>query len=117
MAKRSTSIESVHRRLLALQNRVSFLERALRKARQKASQLPAIAERRDEAQADARRQALKDYDAQKRIATYRSSPWMLAIAQRLEDDRNAFLRSKGLKPEPSDIPTELRKEARALVSS
>lgn len=117
MAKRTASFESLNRQLLALRNRVMFLEMALRKARQKPSQLPAIAERRDRADDSARRSALNEYYAQRRIQRFRENPWLLESEQQSEDDRNGFLRSRGLQPDPTEIPKEFRKQARALVAN
>ena len=101
---------------MVLKNRVRYLEQALRNAREKPSQLSIIANRRDQAERDARREALKDYYEQERTERLRRSPWMLEIDQQVEDNRNAFLRSRGLKPEPSEIPKELRQRARALLA-
>lgn len=100
-----------------LKNRVSFLERALRKARQKPAELPVIAARRDQAEADERRQALKEYNQRSTLELYKRSPWLLEGQQRSEDERNDFLRSRGLTPEPTQIPPELRRRARSLVDS
>ena len=115
MAKRA-SVDGVKRQLLVLKNRVSFLERALQKARKKPAALPVMADRRDQAEREARREALKDYYRQRNIEHYRDNPIFLEIAQRSEDERNEYLRSRGLEPEPSDIPKELRRQARALVN-
>jgi hypothetical protein len=41
---------------------------------------------------------------------------MLAGAQSYEDKRNAFLRARGLAPDPTEIPKELRKKAKALAA-
>ena|SRR5690349_5284970 len=115
MAKRVTSAEPIRRQILQLRNRVSFLERALRNARREPSQLSAIAKRRDDAEIDATNKALNEYHERRRIEQYRESSWLLAIEQRLENERNDCLLSKGLKPEPSSIPKEVRRQAQALA--
>ncbi len=72
-----------------------------------------MADGRDRAEQDARHAALKDYNQRRRVESLRRSPWLLEIEQRLEDERNEFLKSRGLPPDPTDIPKELRRKARA----
>lgn len=96
---------------------MSFLERALRHVREPRSQLPVVSKSRDQAEVDAHNAALKDYYAQQENARYKRDPWFLEIEQRTEDDRNDFLHSRGLKPEPTRIPKEFRRQARALVAA
>jgi hypothetical protein len=103
------------KQLLALKNRVSYLERALRPARQKASRED-LADRLDHAKEDARSQALKEYYAQRRLKGLGQNDLLLEIEQVNLDERNAFLRSRGLPPERSQIPKELRKKARRLAA-
>lgn len=115
MKTRATTLEAISRQLLALKNRVSFLESALRQAGQKPSELAGIASRRDDAEKEARHEALKDYYEEERAKRYQRSPWVLQIDQEVEDSRNAFLRSRGFKPEPTGTPKEFRRKARRLV--
>lgn len=115
MPTQATSLASLKKQLLVLKNRVSYLERALRPHRAEPSRT-VIADRRDKAEGDARRNAIRDYYAHSKIDHYRANPWALANAQEMEDKLNSFLKKRGLAPEPSDIPQELRKEAKALTA-
>src|SRR5690349_6859493 len=115
MARSTASLASLKRQLLVLKNRVGYLERALRPTRKKPSRIE-LSERRDQAEKDDRHQALKEYHAQARIRGLTENQLVLQIEQVNEDERNAFLRSRGLAPEPSKIPKELRKKARKLAA-
>lgn len=111
----SISLTDIKRELLVLKNRVSYLERALRRAKDKGTR-KTLADRREQAEADTRRKVLKEFLAHNRAELYRRSPPMLVGTQLFEDKMNAFFRAKGLAPEPSEIPKELRKKAKALTA-
>jgi ribosomal protein S15P/S13E len=104
---------SIERQIKALRMRVGFLERALRKARQDPSSLRAVAGKRDDAEREARREALAEFFKQRQIERYLNSPSSLRIAIEAENDLNEFLKSRGLKPEPSDIPEQFRRGLKA----
>lgn len=69
----------------------------------------AVAGKRDDSEREARSEALKDYFKQRQIQRYLNSPSSLRIAIQAENDLNEFLKSRGLKPEPSDIPEQFRR--------
>jgi len=116
MKRGASSLARVTQQLRALRVRVVHLEKALKAARRERENLAPIAERRDRAESEARHAALKEHNRRQRLETLRRSPWMLEIEQRLEDERNEFLKSRGFPPSPTDIPEELRRQARALVA-
>jgi hypothetical protein len=103
------SIEAINKKLVALTNRVGFLERALREARRPPSRLPVLAAKRDNAEHEARRKALDEYWEAERVEMYRSTPGLAARIRESERRRNKFLADRGLKPDPTQIPKELRK--------
>jgi len=116
MDRRATaSLASVQKQLIILKRKVRFLERALRPVRRRASR-EEIADRRGQAEDDARSQALKEYYAQLRLKRLAQNELSLQIEQVSLDERNAFLRSRGLAPERSQIPKELRRRARKLAA-
>jgi len=109
MAKRTATLDDVSKAVVALTHRVRFLEHALRDARQIPSRLHTIAERRDRAEQNARDEAFKELDRQEKLEMYRKTPGLADRMREIEHRRNAFLKSRGLKPEPTRIPKELRK--------
>ena len=92
-----------------LRRRVTLLERALRRASEKPQCLGAAARRHDDAAKEARRKALSDYYKQQEIEHYLRNPNFLRIAIESENEKNAFLKSRGLEPEPSSIPEQFRR--------
>ena len=106
MARSSTSISGLRQQLRSLKNRVTWLERAIRPAKKPIS--PDVNRARDQAEEKARHEALMEFYRLRNVAFYKRNPnWLkLEIAQ--EREKNAFLRSRGLKPEPSSIPAEVR---------
>lgn len=93
--------------------RVKFLERALTPAKEPIP-TSSVRRKRDEAEADARRAALRDYYQRHEIRYYRRNPNFLEIAVKSEQQQADFMRSRGLKPEPSRIPKELRGDVAAI---
>ena len=112
----TSSLARLTQQLRALRIRVSHLEQALKAAKRKREKLSPIADRRDRAESEARHKALTDYHRRQKLETLRSSPWLLELEQRLEDERNEFLMSRGLPPDSTEIPNELRRQARGLVA-
>lgn len=112
-AKRAAIPESVRRQLASLTHRVSWLEAALRPKKRKTPIDRARAGTdRELAERKTRNDALREFYDQRRIARYREDPSQVKIVLELEQQENAFLRARGLKPNPSEIPKELRKSAK-----
>ena len=106
MARSSTSISSLNQQLRALKNRVTWLERALKPAKKPIS--PDLNLTRDRAEEKARYEALMEFYRKKKVEFYKRNPNWLESEISQEREKNAFLRSRGLKPEPSRIPAEVR---------
>lgn len=88
--------------------RVSFLERALKPAK-KRTPVEVLSRKRDSAEKDAVHAALAEYYEQERIKRYLHNPRLLEIEIESEQEEADFLRSRGLKPQPSRIPEEFQK--------
>lgn len=105
---------SIRRQLASLNHRVSWLEAALRP---KADKPPIDFERADRdrkwAEQKAHDDAMREYHEQERIERYRKDPELVKIAFEIERNENAFLRSRGLQPKPSDIPMEFQRRTKA----
>jgi len=67
---------------------------------------------REWAERKTRNDAVREFYEQRRIARYREDPNQLKIVLELEQKENAFLRARGLKPNPSGIPKEFRRRLR-----
>ena len=104
MARSSTSLSSLRQQVRALKNRVTWLERALKPAKKPIS--PDVNIARDHAEQSARDEALMEYYREWNIAFYKRHPDWLERERAEERNRNAFLRSRGIEPEPSRIPEE-----------
>lgn len=100
---------AINLQLKALRARVGFLERALRVAAREPRSLPALAGKRADAEDDARRKALADYYKQREIQYYLRNPNYLQIVIQNENERNEFLKARGLAPEASSIPPQFRR--------
>lgn len=112
--RRSNSVDSANafrRQLKRLQLRVSWLEKALKPKRPDAAKVDrTLAGReRDRAERDAKSEALREYYEAQELGRYREQPSFLRIALECEQERNAFLVSRGFKPEPSRIPKKALK--------
>jgi hypothetical protein len=116
VAKKATAAAHIRKRLLALEKRVTLLEQALRQASGEAARPRTTAINRERAEEQARHEALMEYYSEQDAAFLGRNPTFLALQQKSEDDRNAFLRSRGLSPEPSRIPETLREAARELAA-
>ena len=110
MARSSTSISGLRQQLRSLKNRVTWLERAIRPAKKPVS--PEMNRARDRAEEQARHAAIMEYYRKWKIEFYKSHPDWLKQDKAREDEVNAFLRSRGFKPEPSAIPAEARQKTR-----
>lgn len=108
MARSSTSIPSLQRQLRTLKNRVTWLERALKPVKRPLS--PDLNRARDRAEEHARHEAIKEYYRKWKIEFYQRHPKFLDQDLASEREVNAFLRSRGFKPEPSAIPPEARRK-------
>jgi hypothetical protein len=91
---------SIERQIKALRTRVGALEAVLRRAK-------------PDSESEARRKALAEYYKQEEIQLYLRNPGFLKAAIESETERNAFLKSRGFKPEPSRIPEQFRRGLRA----
>ena len=108
---RSNSAESAkafRRQLKSLQSRVSWLERALKPRRPDAPKVDRAraSHERDRAEREAKSKALRKYYEARELEHYREQPSFLRAAIASEQERNAFLVSRGFKPEPSRISTK-----------
>ena len=91
---------SIERQIKALRTRVGALERVLR-------------HEKPDSESEARRKALAESYKQEEIQLYLRNPGFLKAAIESETGRNAFLKSRGLKPEPSSIPEQFRRGLKA----
>jgi hypothetical protein len=110
MARSSTSIGGLRQQLRALKNRVTWLERAINPARKPVS--PEVNRARDNAEEASRHEALMEYYRQRNVEFYKRHPDWLERERAQEREKNAFLRSRGFKPEPSNLPAEVRLKKR-----
>lgn len=109
MAKRATPTIHIQRKLKALANRVRVLERAVKPAKKAARKPGELDGQRESAEVWARHEALLEYFRQEKVKRYLANPKALAADLAHEREINDFLRSKGLKPMPSDIPEQFRR--------
>ena len=113
MAKSSKRRQSIERQIKSLQMRVAHLERPLitERQRQKNQKFWADFEKRS-AEIEARSKVMREYHDAEREQRLVENPNALRIAIEQERKENAFLKSKGLKPNPSKIPPTLRRTAK-----
>ena len=97
--------------LKALRARVAVLERASKAAASRRSAALTLLPKQDDV-GEARRKALAEYYEQREIERYLKNPDYLRIAIECENDRNEFLKSRGLPPDPSNIPAQFRRGLR-----
>ena len=100
---------TIERQIKSLGIRIGLLERALKRAKRDAGSAGELLARQDDSEAEARRKALAEYYKQREIQLYLRNPEFLKAAIESENARNAFLKSRGLKPEPSSIPEQFRR--------
>lgn len=110
MAKSSKGRESIERQIKGLQKRVARLERPFMTKRQHQANERFWADfKRRSAERDARSKVMREYYDSEREQRLRENPDALRIAIEQERKENAFLKSRGLKPNPSMIPPALRR--------
>ncbi len=110
--KRQSTVEQ---QIRDLQKRVARLERPVRSEKQRRADEQFWADyQRRSAEIDARSKVMREYYAAEREQRLRDNPNALRIAVDLERKENAFLESKGLKPNASQIPPALRRKAKGL---
>ena len=109
MAKRSIPSLQLDRKIRALSMRVSFLERALKPAKKAARPPQQLNRTREQAEAVARRAAMSEYYQKSRIEFYLRNPTFLAAELAEEQKVAEYLKSRGLKPEPSSIPAQFHR--------
>ena len=100
----------------ALQQRVLWLESALRPKNSDANRvdLAAAGRQRDVAERQAKSRALDEYFKAKEVDRFTKDPWLREIRLGIEKERDDFLKSRGFKPEPSSVPKELRQLSRRV---
>ena len=99
----------IERQIKRLRTRVAFLERALKRAKQVPRSLSTLARKRDESEHEARRKAHAEFFKQREIERYLNNPEWLRIAIESENEMNEFLKARGLEPDPSSIPEDVRR--------
>ena len=109
MARRPARSTKIEQQIKALRMRVSFLERALRPAKKASGQLIDLDRERKHAEDDAHYKAMMEYYEKKKVERYLRNPSMLAADLAHEREIADFLRSRGLKPEPSRIPKQFHR--------
>jgi len=81
--------------------RVGFLERALKPAKKTERYTGVLNNTRERAEAEARSKALSEYFERKKVERYLRHPEWLTADFAFEREINEYLKSRGLKPEPS----------------
>jgi hypothetical protein len=100
---------TIERQIKSLRTRVDSLERAVKRGKPAPGSVSELPASRDVSEADTRRKALAEYYKERETQLYLRNPSFLRVAIESENDRNAFLKSRGLAPEPSDIPEQFRR--------
>lgn len=109
MAKRATHSSRLERQIRALTMRVSFLERALKPAKKTARDPDQLSRTREQAEAAARREAMREYHDKKWLDFCLRNPDFVARELASEREKAEFLKSRGLTPEPSRIPAQFHR--------
>lgn len=89
--------------------RVSFLERVLKPARLAALLPDDLNEKRERAEEEARRKAMLEFYRRRKIERYLRNPSSLAADLAYEKEIADYLKSRGLKPPPSNIPEQFHR--------
>jgi len=103
--KRTAS--SIQVQVRALRKRVTVLERALKT--RFTIRVPNLPSNRERAEQEARRNAMSEFYRRRKTERYLRNPSLLAADLAYEKEVADYLRSKGLKPEPSQIPEQFRR--------
>lgn len=109
MAKRATQCHKLELKVRALSMRVRFLERALKPAKRAARLPDQLNQAREQAEAEATRKAVSEFNAKKWLDFCLRNPNFVARELEAEREKADFLRSRGLKPEPSRIPEQFHR--------
>jgi hypothetical protein len=109
MAKRATHSQKLELKVRALTMRVRFLERALKPAKRAAPHPEQLDQAREQAEADATRKATSEFNRQKWLDFCLRNPAFVASQLAAEREKAEFLKSRGLKPEPSLIPEQFHR--------
>ena len=116
MAKSLKRQSTVERQIRKLQMRLTVVERALKpKRRSKPNNKIWEDYLRRKARLDERSKVMREYYDAERERRLRENPDQLRIALEEERKENAFLKSRGMKPNPSMIPQALRPNARGRL--
>ena len=116
MAKQLTPSKQIDRKLKALAQRVSFLERALKPAKKAAGNPDLLDRTRVQAKESARREAMSEYYRKRKVEFYLRNPTCLALELAEEQRVAEFLKSRGLEPEPSRIPEQFHRGLKGYVN-
>ena len=107
MAGRPAVPKKLLHEIRILKNRVRWLERALKPAKQQAVDAGVDLDRsRQRAEDDARHKAKMEYYRKRSIEHYRRNPNFLRLELESEQRLNDFLKARGFEPEQSRIPKE-----------
>jgi hypothetical protein len=109
MAKRATHSHKLELKIRALSMRVRFLERALKPAKGATTKPEQLNQAREQAEADATRKAVSEFNRKKWLDFCLRNPTFVARQLAAEREKADFLRSRGLKPEPSLIPEQFHR--------
>ena len=109
MAKRAIQSHRLEQKVRALSMRVRFLERALKPAKKAARRPAQLNETREQAEAEAVAKAMSEFNAKKWLDFCLRNPDFVARELEAERERAEFLRSRGLKPQPSLIPEQFHR--------
>lgn len=109
MAKRATHSHKLELKVRALSMRVRFLERALKPAKRAARHPEQLNQTREQAEAEATRKAISEFNAKKWLDFCLRNPNFVARELAAEREKAEFLKSRGLNPEPSLIPEQFHR--------
>jgi len=109
MAKRATHSHKLELKVRALSMRVRFLERALKPAKRAAGHPEQLNQAREQAEAEAIREAMSEFNGKKWLDFCLRNPNFVARELAAEREKAEFLRSRGLNPEPSLIPEQFHR--------
>ena len=109
MSKRLTPSKQIDRKIKTLTQRVSFLERALKPAKKAAPHPEQLSQTREQAEKDAVRLAMSEFHKKKWLEYCLRNPDFVARELESEREKAEFLKSRGLKPEPSQIPEQFHR--------
>ena len=109
MAKRATHSHKLELKVRALSMRVRFLERALKPAKKAVQHREQLNQSREQAEAEAVSKAMSEFHRKKWLDFCLRNPDFVARELEAEREKADFLKSRGLKPEPSRIPAQFHR--------